>query len=68
MGSRWPPILHGSAKDFFITVHVPNEVYIQQNLCLKILFYDLLSNLTFNFLYRNSEKLIHSSQQRIFAT
>ncbi|KAK2423078.1 hypothetical protein QL285_033557 [Trifolium repens] len=25
MGSRWPPILHGSPKDFFITVHVPNE-------------------------------------------
>jgi hypothetical protein len=39
MGSRWPPILHGSPKDFFITVHVPNEVYIKQNFSLNNLFY-----------------------------
>ncbi|KAK2383174.1 hypothetical protein QL285_070657 [Trifolium repens] len=25
MGSKFPPILRGSPKDFFVTVHIPNE-------------------------------------------
>ncbi|KAK2361963.1 hypothetical protein QL285_087065 [Trifolium repens] len=27
MGSRFPPILQGSPKDFFMTVHIPNEIF-----------------------------------------
>ncbi|PNX75503.1 hypothetical protein L195_g032155 [Trifolium pratense] len=44
MASRWPPILQGSPKGMFVTVHAPNQIYGEVDPFFLVNFFNEISN------------------------